>query len=581
MKRPFKTLTRPLLRLPALAALATLAGCAMVSPYDHLALEPQRPADESGRAPPGLRLAGDAEEGLRAADGMRLTYFRNLKSTSVVRSLTGGTAAAITGWALYNATRTTDAGTEAVKNRSAALAASLGSLYALRELFVNPRQEAVHAAGYRSLTCLMLQSAPLLMTESDGTPGTPPAGDFDRLERNLARLSDTIDLTWAEVGHLTAAIDIANAYAAGKGGKNAKPPVAKHVADARKALERAMTTLSDGKTLERTVRNAGRDIRNRAGLIVAAVNEQVQAAQPQLRGGVETFNDAHAIAESVLNLGTDSAADAADAAADPPDGAVGSQSTLGAPWWRDGVWLAGPMSAAAERIDFVFARQTARAAPRRAAAATPAAPASASAPKADAAADDAQRMREIEADVARLGGARCDGGGTSPSCALHAARLTEALYAARRPVLQELQNFRRRTRAVLQVPECAELAPLRLVPNDVLVVQAGASATYLVTQRDPGNPIVVLQGAQEGATSATGAKLTFTAVEGSTPSRFKAVVDVGAQAPRRTLRIVASDSTGKAYLSVPIVVGGGVAKAAAADKPKAENPIPPASAASR
>lgn len=567
MKRPFKPLTRPLLRLPALAALATLAGCAMVSPYDHLALEPSPPKADKDGAPPGLRLAGGAEEGLRAADDMRLTYFRNLKSTSVVRSLTGGTAAALSGWALYNATRTTDAGTDGVKNRTAALAASLATLYGLRELFVNPRQEAVYAAGYRSLTCLMLQSAPLLMTEK-----RPPAtddGDFDRLQTHLTELAQAIDEISVDVARIDAAIGLARGP-----GRAAAPnsPAGHWVAQAKKALEHARTTLSDGRTLERTIQNAGRDIRNRAGLIVAAVNEQAQAAQPQPRSGTETFNDAHAIAESVLNVGADSASDVAPDAA---DAASGPRSMLGAPWWQDGIWLAGPMSAAAGLVDLVFVQQPGASVQRKA---VPAPKAAAARPMVETHDADALRMRAVEADVARLSGARCSDGGQPASCAMQLARLTEDVYAARRPVLHELQNFRRRTRAVLQTPECAELAPLRLVPNDVVYVHAGATATYLVTQREPGNPIVVLQGAQEGP---TGAKLTFTAVEGSTPSRFKAVVDVGAQAPRRTLRIVASDSTGKAYLSVPIVVGGGVAKAAAADKPKAGDPAAPASAASR
>lgn len=545
MNRPITRSGRAAPRLSALAATAALAGCAMVSPYDHLALEPDKAGDDENRAPPGLRLAGSAEEGLRAADQMRLTYFRNLKSTALVRNWTGGTASVLGGWAIYNATRTTDAGTDAVKDRSAALAATFASLFSLRELFVNPRQEAVYASGYRSLTCLMLQSAPLLMTE-----GAPDA-DIDRLRSNLRSLSTTVDQTHEQVAVIRAEADSA-AAADGADTKDRNRPLARRLRDADKALAQSRTALSDGSTLLRTIEHAGRDIKVRAGLIVAAVNEQVQAAQPQPRNGTDVFNDAHAIAEGVLNVGADTAADVAPDAADATEA---PQSTLGAPWWRDGLWLAGPMSAAADRMDDLFAQ----AAPRQPA------PGGARKPTTDnrRPPTEAERMRAVERAVAALhddAERRCRIDGAS-SCASRLAVLTERLYAARRPVVQELQNFRRRTRTALQTPECAELAPLRLVPNDVLYLRAGASATYLVTQRDPGNPMVVLQGAQEGPTGAT---LTFTAVEGSTPSRFKAVVTVGQQAERRTLRIVASDSIGKAYLSVPIVVGGGVAKRDAA-----------------
>lgn len=310
----------------AVAGGTALAGCSMMNPYVGAPLE------ERDLRPTGLRLAGGAGEGLALAESVRAHYYSNLVSTSVIRNGTAVAAVALSGWALYNALKPDGASTGATPGdtrRSVRLGVALASLYGLRQFFVNPGQEAIYADGYRSLTCLMLQSSPLLMTEEDKDPAyrgdTPqprypsewsqvlplrfaeaPRGDLDRLRESLDRLEDRILFLNAE----TAKID-ANSRAIGVGDEatQSQAPLREQIKAARRALQFARHALADGRTLVRTIEGSGRDIKYRVGIIAAEINALSQEKQQTFSNPSDLLKSAHDITSSVLNIGVNTAAD--------------------------------------------------------------------------------------------------------------------------------------------------------------------------------------------------------------------------------------------------------------------------------
>ena len=272
-------------------AIVVMAGCSMMNPYNHESLEEVPP-------PAGLRLAGDASEGVKAAEDLRQKYYKNLSSTSYVRSSTGLAAGVLSGWAIYNALKPGASASSASPGdtrRGVRLGVTLGVLYGLRQFFVNPEQESIYAEGYRALTCLMLESSPLLMTESTEKISMPPnggtaaadillppytekpLGDLDRLELALDRLERRIlDLNV----QLATDETIANAIAGeDKGIRSAQWALRDQFERTKKVLAYSRNALADGRTLVRTIKGAGRDIRDRAGIIAGTVNTQVQGKQ--------------------------------------------------------------------------------------------------------------------------------------------------------------------------------------------------------------------------------------------------------------------------------------------------------------
>lgn len=612
-------------------AILAVTGCSMMNPYDHVPL-----VDDKDKAPEGLRLAGNASEGLKAADDMRQTYYNNLRFTSYIRSGTAVTAGVLSGWALYNALKPNGSGPDASEGdtrRGVRLGVTLGTLYGMRQLFVNPEHESIHAEGYRSLTCLMLQSAPLLMTQTiapaaaASAPSRPsnagvlppryneePLGELDRLQLALDRLEERILALYLQVAR-----DETNLEAIAGGDKAilaSQKHLTNQIRESKTALDYARHTLADGRFLVRTIQGAGREIRDRVGIIVSVVNGQVQNTQNNFRQAADVLKDAHDIASGILNIGVDTAADQT----------ARTDATIGFNLQRQqaSILLAGPMSAAGE----LFPRyQLAQAGPARTATPGAPAPAAASAPAPAASpvartakkavkpaaaskdepptAEELQAIRDkldltIKAMAARQAEAakkeaeailqkqvserdktidrltdllgtqafQCRRSLDKGGCATDLAQETERLYAARRPIVQELLNFRRKTRAVLATPECAELAVLRVTPNEVLRGRPGDTLSYIVRQRAPGNPAAMLEGPVDDD---KGVKFDFVALQATSPSLFMAKIKIGPKMEQQTIRLVVTDSKGIASQTIAIVAGG---------KPPADAPAAAASGAS-
>ena len=332
-------------RIASSAAVVAIAGCGVFNPYEHAALEePPHPA--------GLRLAGDADDGLRYAEEFRAKYFRDLSSAAAFRNVTGVALIGLSGWAVYNGLKP-EGGTTGDVRRGTRLGAAAASVYALRQFLVNPGQEQAYAEGYRALTCLMLQSAPLLTTEAEdrstvaafawpiaNSPGvrassyaSPAAtdkgvpvpfplaapGELDRFRIALDRLEAKIqyvNVQLAEVrGRASAMPEIQSDL------DDPKSSIRRQFTSTAKALLYARNALSDGRLLLRTYENAGHDIKGRASIIVAAVNEQIQSRQLDLGGVTDLLKNAQDITNQVMNIGGATAVDQIDVTTPPEDSA--------------------------------------------------------------------------------------------------------------------------------------------------------------------------------------------------------------------------------------------------------------------
>jgi hypothetical protein len=641
MSQPNGRRARALLGVSGLAA---VAGCGLMSPYDHDTLLAKAPAS----SPDGWRLAGGAESALQLADQLRLKYIDNLRTTAIVRNSTAVAAGTLTGWALYNALKPAGSGrTDGDTRRDARLGATLGTLYGLRQFFVNSDQESAYAEGARALTCLMIDASPLLMTElnsprqADNSASNaaarstsfaqiflPPlqsnAGDLDRLRPALDLLESRILHMNLLVAQLEAG---ASEMAADDDAiKKSQDPLRDQIKKAKFALSIARNAWSEGRTLLSEVESAGYTISKSVGVIQDAVNIEVQAKQNNLAGATDLLKNAHDIMSGILNIGGTTAADQAEVVgADTPQSAAPTDSETAAVMaiWR-GDWTRRDSASPSFFMTAASAgrsRPVATASPSSALAASAAAsqassagttvkhptrtPATPKPPTATATSAELQTIRdqidtalkgiqgreqkakqEAEAKVQRDAieaknktirrlGERLEarelecGRLSSQFCAAKLAQETEYLYAARRPVAQELLNFRHRVRAVSTVPECAALASLRVTPNEAMSTRPGGTVSFVISQRAAGNPIAVLEGPVDDT---TGVKFEYTPLAGST--LYSAKLTIGAKMPPQRVRLVVTDSKGVTTQTVPIVVLRSLPPVSAASQPASAASVP-------
>lgn len=606
-----------------------MAGCSMMQPYE----TPKWPA--AATPVNGLILAGRAGEALDTAEALRKAYYDDLVSTALVRNGTAVLASGLSGWAIYRGLEpsSVDSGsaTAADKKVTLRLGVVLATLYGLREFFVNPDQESAYAEGYRSLTCLMLASRPLLMTRSASAKAavrldiSPPEnvassalvdsvlpplytdegrGDLDRLQLALDKLEAAI----LQV-NLTLAYNMARADDDAAGNQDiidAQASFRRQAARTIEALVYARNALSDGRLLVRTIENSGRDISDRVSLIAATVNDQVRDKQHDFSTAATRLKNAQDITTGVLNIGSATAADQTVVSATGSVAAANPNLRGARP-----IVLAGPMSAAWGPL---FGAGGSPLVAVSAATVTASAPASASVDQKPAAASgvasktpapakkgktkaadpkqgtadqpitsvELQAIRDrldagIKAATAREQKAVAAAAAASAverlkhvqdvansyvkqhscpdsrdgTCTKTLAKQTELLYAARRPVAQELLNFRRIARDATVTPECSELAVLRVQPNEAHRILAGETVTYVVSQRAAGSPLAVLQGSHD---KETGISFTFAPIQGTT--LYTATVTAGSRMPRQNVQLVISDSKGVTSQILPIVAGG-------------------------
>lgn len=361
-------------RIASSAAVVAIAGCGVFNPYEHAALE--EPPHQAG-----LRLAGDADDGLRYAEEFRAKYYRDLSSAAAFRNVTGVALIGLSGWAVYNGLKP-EGGTTGDVRRGTRLGAAAASVYALRQFLVNPGQEQAYAEGYRALTCLMLQSAPLLTTEAEdrstvaafawpiaNSPGvhassyaSPAAndkgvpvpfplaapGELDRFRIALDRLEAKIQYVNVQLAEVRGRASVMPEIKADL--DDSKSSIRRQFTSTAKALLYARNALSDGRLLLRTYENAGHDIKGRASIIVAAVNEQIQTRQLDLGGVTDLLKNAQDITNQVMNIGGATAVDQIEITTPPEDSA--SMNLRGG-----GFRATGPMVMAGSLVSAYYAAQ--------------------------------------------------------------------------------------------------------------------------------------------------------------------------------------------------------------------------------
>ncbi|MDE2367362.1 MAG: hypothetical protein KGN16_00185 [Burkholderiales bacterium] len=544
-----------------------------------------------------LQFAGHAGEAFAYAESVRAAYFTNLKSSAITRNWTAVAATGFTASSLYTAMKP-NTGSDGDKRMLVRQGVALASLYGLRQFFVNPNQEAAYVEGYTALTCLMLQSSALLMTESAPNAHVENS-DIDKLQRNLKWLEMEIFLVNKEIATGEAIADVL--AGADVDIKKSQAPLRKRIAEAKTALSYAQHTLTDGRLLLDAVLHSGQSIEDRVGVIMASVNAKLQGQQHDFGAATDNFKTAHGVVSGILNIGGNTAADQQQLN-------TGASAGLSGARFR-GELVAGPMSAAAGRfLAPGLAAATAIAASAAASGAAgkpPALPASGGKGKAtkppqkapaaaqaaksavpsmkqlesirdqldlaikeltdkQAAADQAasaaaldKQKQAISKEIASLNEVAPYCSASQPlglqACTVALAKSIERLYELRRPVAQVVLNFRSEVRQALEVPTCQELAPVRVSPNEAKRLYAGESATFVVTQRASGSPFVSLDGPSD---KDAGVTLDLAPVGGT--STYLAKVSVGPKMTdySRAVQLIVTDGTGTSNQIIPIFAGG-------------------------
>ncbi|MFG6486396.1 hypothetical protein ACG04R_06920 [Roseateles sp. BYS78W] len=622
----FRLACRP--RLLAVAAAASaVSGCAFFYPYVGF---PKQLPEGWDRDP---LLAGDASQAISQVEEVRRDYLKYMREMSGTRAVFATGAGVLTGWALYNAVKPNAPGTTEPtyvdKRRTAQLGAVIATGYGLSEYAVNKKQESAYNDGYRALTCLLRQSAPLLMplrtqeAEKGGAFGQPLSAQaletaLNRLSVRILDLQNFVAAAKVGLGDGNAQLAQKDAREAarliaenealpekpGKDGKKKRtsqelaaevarlpmtypanvgdsPTLSRQIDDAVKALQIARNALADGLALQKAVADSGREIRERAQIIVTTVNGVVQDAQADLRAADSALTKAQDITAGFRKLGSQTSGDQAEPpTADTADtGAKTSSATTRIPAAQQSTAPGalrmvnlggGPLLAGASLGTALLANATATAVQAtKPGSATPSPLTTAELEKLneriEALIADAKKREAAEAQEKLVNGyigkikdwskpkdvctsRRISGHVDAPDrCDAQAlALLVEDLYDARRPVVAAVLHFRSQTKAVRRVAGCASDAGVHMTPNDTLSAQAGETVTFIINQPQPGTPVAVLQGTP-------GDDFGTLSVDSMGNAGVKAQVKFGKKAQGR-YTLLATDSSGEYNESVLIVV---------------------------
>lgn len=631
--------------LVAAAALSAVAGCAFFDPYVGI---PAKAPDGWKDEP--VQFAGHANEEIARVEAVRQDYLGRMQQMGRTKAAFATGATVLTGWALYNTLKPNAPGVTETphgdKLRTARLGAVVGTAYGLSQYAVNKDQESAYNDGYRALTCLLRQSAPLLMP----LDARGQADSKEALEADLAHLLKQIEtlhksVAAAKVGlaegraaalqaeaqkavekvesnkalpdagrpssrklsaeQLSAAVG--ESRAALPADVSDRPGLEAQIRAAETALARARNAWSDGQALLKAVSGSGREIRERAHTIVSTINGLIHSTQVDIQAADASLTKAQDIVSGFIKIGTSTAGDQAEKAADektaedkvamlvsaaapsaaqvraPRLAAAGGPGLLILGGSLAAATLAGAEAAAASSAAASAARPAAKAAPKPAAA-----PAGTPLTVSELqkltdlmgkTLKDAKEREAKEAQEKLVGGyvsklkelaqpknqcKKSGGGDRCDSAAL--AEGIEDLYARRRPVVATILHFRAQARAVRRISGCPSDVGVRVTPNETTLVSAGDSMTFIVNQPKPGLPVTVLQGAQ-------GDDLAVLKTTSLGAAGMQAQIQFSKKAKGR-YTLLTTDSTGEYSESVLIVV-----KAASASE-AAEKPKPAASAAS-
>lgn len=551
----------------ALAALALLSGCGALSPYNHMPLAPGaapncQSADAASGCSNGSRaqlagLAGGMGDALVELEERRTEVYRQLDSSAVRRNLGAQSLFGLIGWAAYTGLKPDP--TNADQLRATRLAVTASTLYMGTSDSLNSDQESVQARSYSALTCLALQSEPLMW------PAAPTAGsagaaavvkDRATLQARLDELQTSIDEGYLALGLARGGYDA----------KQMSPRAAKVVQRLESALNLARTALREGHVLADAIDQSGALLRYRTAALVGASNAELQSRQKalpefnmattQMSGMLASLNavgkDTEA-EEKTTGSGTkDSGGQEGDGSPAPSAPGTSGTTTGGqaaapaASAAASAPASAGTSSAGARKPEVAGKSTKSATAPSTAAsAATPAQPLPGKlCLDAGDQPDQAVCKHRISDHLAATPEGLWRQGGRPASLQW----LTERIHQARRPVMLTLVKFRQAMRTVQGMDGCGGLARVvEITPDQPDAVVPGGSTSLMIALADGRLPRAGLLGAQRGALKAT----LSLAVDGGV---VVATVEVPAQFPPGDLTLWATDSQGRNRREVKIPV---------------------------
>ena len=378
--------------------------------------------------------------------------------------------------------------------------------------------------------------------------------------------------------------------------------------NSRRALQLARDVLSDAGTLRKLIDQSGYSIGVRAAIIVGAVNAELRAQGKQIEDIKTTLDNAKSISDAFKDLAEKSTTEETDG--DDASAATGTSTSSGAAVQKQ-PQLAGSVSS-----PMVFAGSAMWVSAAAAVAASGAASAAPRRPvlvvinkvpvtqiKAEIAqlkdfiVDKEAQKKHLEAmqrnaahdkTVAelktkleagekklaelqkKLDGAiwaqNLVGGWPMAEARRQLAIETETLFAARRPVLQALINFRAQTLAVRSATQCnSNAAGLRIFPAENRRVRAGDKLEFVASETGGAAPALLLQG-----NAGSSPKGSFVVVTTGTITR--ATLTIGCDAPSGPLLLVATDSKVRHTETIRLTVQAAGDKNKTCAAPKTEAP---------
>lgn len=283
-----------------LAISLALGGCSgFLNTYlrsEKLDTDVVMPVPKPDDTPAAEKFAGGMSSALDAANDQRMLYITAVSRRSTTSDAIGAGLIALSAATIYKGI-TTNA--ESAKRLLGLGGVAAGGLYAYNTYYSNKEADGAYLAGFRAISCAMLRTRPVLLTQNEFADYKCQAV---ALEKQIKSVGDALDKIAIQRGNELddeRAALIKAAQNLKKGAKDGKTVTAnpaqrfnkRHI-DVRieagyDGLRRARALLRNAHLLEQRIDTSGFNLRRRIDLIAAAVNEELSRVDkdiPKLDG---------------------------------------------------------------------------------------------------------------------------------------------------------------------------------------------------------------------------------------------------------------------------------------------------------
>lgn len=279
---------RPLFGVPApwrvriakaatISAVLLLASCTLFNPYVRSDLLDCRAASTCGGSKGSY--AGGAAAAIDAAEDQRKRYLGAASAQYIFNASAGLAMIGLSADAIYKGVSSNSTSPNLPLT---ALAVGAAGLYGADVWLHNKPAEAAYIVGFQAITCTMLRSRAILMTQSE----------LDQFESDANTLEADITAVDLELSKLQIAWDLGDE--AQDVWPTEKADLKRETGNVIRALARARKLLLTARAYDKEVLSSGQTIRGQVNLVVANVSAQVAPSEPSistLKGLLGIFGD--------------------------------------------------------------------------------------------------------------------------------------------------------------------------------------------------------------------------------------------------------------------------------------------------